>query len=212
MLLGGFIILLFLAPLNPTLVSFGAFAFVVGINVTFIGFVEIATDKTSLQASKRKIILLALSVIAIGLTIPYSVWTVITPNWAFSVTTDKSTYELGEPIQIGVTLENLGFIEHSLTSGVRDLAVISISSREFGHVWYNCMHIFDWIDTQFTVPPHQSLERTFIWNQTNINFPEEEIEPGTYWIEAFIPKGESNRPIEVDNLFWTSTSINITST
>jgi len=206
MLLGGFTVLLFLAPLDPTLVSFGAFAFVVGINVTFIGFVEIATDKKSLQASRRKIILLALSVVAIGLTVPYSVWAVITPNWAFSLTTDKSTYELGDPVQIKVTLENLGFIEHSLTSGFSDLVVVSISSREFSRIWYNDIHVFDWIDTQFTVPPHQSLERTFIWNQTNINFPEEEIEPDTYWIEAYIPDSDA-RP-----LFHAYTTINITST
>mgnify|MGYP000371381594 CR=1 FL=1 len=207
MLLSGFTALLFLAPLHPTLVSFGALAFVVGINMTFIGFVEVATDKKSLQVSKRKIILLALSVVVIGLTVPYSVWAVITPNWAFSVTTDKSTYELGEPVQIKVTLKNLGFIEHSLTSGFKDLVIVSISNREFQNIWYNGRHIYDWIDTQFTVPAHQSLEKTFIWNQTNINFPEKEIEPGTYWIEASIPDSDAPTP-----LFYAYTTINITST
>jgi hypothetical protein len=139
--------------------------------------------------------------------VPYSVWAVITPNWAFSVSTDKPTYELGEPVQIKVTLKNLGFIEHSLTSGFNDLVVVSISNREFKNIWYNGRHIYDWIDTRFTVPAQQSLEKTFIWNQTNINFPEKEIEPGTYWIEASIPDSDAPTP-----LFHAYTTINITST
>lgn len=211
MLLGGFTVLLFLATLSPTLVFFGALALVGGINVTFIGFVEIATDKKPLQVSRRKIIFLALSVIVIGLTLPYSVWAVVTPNWSFSVTTDKSTYELGEPVQIRVTLENLGFITHSFTSAVSDPVVVQILWERYHEVWYsNPFHIV----TEFTVTPHQSFERTFTWNQTNTSNPglwNQTFMPGTYIIKALIPNSQSEL-IEDDPLFRTQTSINITST
>ncbi len=134
-LLAGFIIFLFLAPLNSALISFGAYAMVLGFIVTLIGFVEVATDKESLRATKRKIILLALIVIAIGLTVPYSVWAIITPiytpNWAFSVITDKPTCELGEPVQIRVTLENIGFIYHSFTSSSSHPVVVVIYTQNW---------------------------------------------------------------------------------
>jgi len=211
MLLGAFITLLFLAPLNPTLLTFGAYALIIGIYVTLFGLAEIAADKKSLQASKKKIILLALSVIAIGLTIPYSVWTVITPNWAFSVTTDKSTYELGEPVQIIVTLENLGFITHSFTSAVSDPVAVQILREPSSEVWYS--HPFH-IVTDFTIAPHQSLERTFTWNQTNTSNPglwNQTYIPGTYFIEAFIPNPQSEL-IGYDPLFRARANINITST
>ena len=210
-LLGGFIMLLFFAPLNPTLLTFGAYSFIIGIIVTLLGLVEIATDKKSLQASKKKIILLALSVIAIGLTVPYSVWTLITPNWAFSVTTDKSTYELGEPVQIKVTLENLGFIDHSFTSAVSDPIVVQILREPYSEVWYSDPFP---IKTEFTIPSHQSLERTFTWNQTNTSNPglwNQTYMPGTYIIKAFIPNPQFESFL-YEHHFKAQTSINVTST
>jgi hypothetical protein len=219
LLLAGFIAFLFLVPLNSALVSFGAYAIVVGFLVTLIGFVEVAADKESLRATKRKIILLALIVIAIGLTVPYSVWAIITPiytpNWAFSVTTDKSSYELGEPIQIRVTLENLGFIDHSFTSSVSNPIVVVIYRQNIHQVWYSS---FNNGTPEFTIPPHQSLGRNFTWNQTNIRFPEKEIEPGAYIIYAFIPQLGRFMTMMGSELIWgitsfvAKTNINITST
>jgi len=214
MLLGGFILLLFLAPLNPALLSFGAYAFIIGIILTLFGLVEIATDKKSLQAIKRKVILFALIAIAIGLTVPYSVWIVITPNWTFSVTTDKSTYRLGEPVEIKVMLENLGFITHSFTCAISDPVFFTITQRGgyYNQVWYS--KYYDRTATHFTVSSHQTLERTLTWNQTNIYQPEKELESGTYTIEAFIPRPQADFFIEMerDPLFYARTSINVTST
>jgi len=219
MLLVGFIVLLFLAHVIPTLVNFGAFAFVVGILVTFGSFVEIATDKESLQTSKKKIIAVALIVIVIGLVAPYSVWAIIVPRWSFSVTTDKSTYELGEPVHIRVTLENLGHIEHSFTSAVSDAVVVRILFQEIYlkrhyYVWYSNPAL---IVTEFTVSTRQPFERTFTWNQTNTLTPKfwnQTYMPGTYIIEAWIPNPqfESIDWHSYMPLFRAGTNINITST
>ena len=215
MLLGGFIVLLFLVYLTPTLVNFGAYAFIIGMLVTIGSLVEIATDKKSLQLSKKRIIGIALIVIAIGLAVPYSAWTIVVPNWSFSVTTDKSTYELGEPVQIRVMLENLGFISHSFTCAISDpvfFLILREDMHAYGHVWYS--KYYDKTATYFTVSSHQTLERTLTWNQTNIYQPEKELEPGTYTIEAFIPRPQAGFSIEMDHdpLFYARTSINITST
>jgi len=223
MLLGGFIVLLFLAHVIPTLVNFGAFAFIVGILVTFGGLVEIATDKESLQTSKKKIIAVALIVIAVGLAVPYSAWIVVVPNWSFSVTTDTSTYELGEPVHIRVTLENLGHIEHSFTSRDSNPVLILIFWNEIFRdvtVWVSA---YDLIITDFAIPPYQPLERTFTWNQSNTLHHGEEWNqtymPGTYIIKAFIPNPQFASIghiyygyIEYYSLFRAQTSINITST
>lgn len=160
------------------------------------------------KLSGKKVLLLTFSVMIIAVTVTHSVWTIVTPRWSFSVSTDKSTYRLGEAVQITVSLENLGFITHSFKSSLSDPVVISIETYWLTQVWYSPYH---YNITEFTVPPHQSLERTFIWNQTNIHFPEEEIEPGTYGIEAFIPSS-SSEIVDSDKLFWAWTSINITST
>ena len=204
MLLGGFIVLLFLAYLTPTFVNLGAFALVVGVLVTFGGFIEIATDKESLQTSKKKIVAVALIVIAIGLAAPYSAWIIVVPNWSFSVSTDKTTYSLGEDVEITVTLRNMGFITHSFKSEVK-VIYVSIRNRSTGiHVWYSSYHLEDMV---FSLEPNQILQGNFLWNQTNIHQPEEEIEPGKYRIDARIPESDWDY-----DLFWTKTYINITST
>jgi len=189
MLLAGFIMFLFLGSFNSAFVAFGAYAMIVGFIVTLFGFVEIGTDRESLQTGKRKILLLALIGIAAGLTVQYSVWAVVAPNWAFSVTTDKRTYELGEPVQITVTLENLGFVDHSFTSADSNPVVVQILWGTW-EVWYS--HPFHLV-TDFTVAPHRSLERTFTWNQTNTSNPQiwdQTYRPGTFVIRGWIPRSK----------------------
>lgn len=212
-LLAGFIMFLFLGSFNSAFVSFGAYAIIIGFIVTLFGFVEIGTDKASLRASKRKIILLALIAVAAGLAVQYSVWTVVTPNWAFSVTTDQLTYELGEPVHIVVTLENLGFIAHSFTSAVSNPVVVQIRCRIlYTNVWYS--HPF-LVVTDFTVAPHQFLERTFTWNQTNTANPQmwnQTYMPGTYVVRAWIPHAHAQWIYDpYYSHFSAETRINITS-
>jgi len=213
LLLGGFVVLLFLAHVIPTLVTFGAYAFIIGMLATFGSLVEIATDKKSLQLNKKRIIGIALIVIVVGLTLPYSVWAITVPRWSFTVTTDKSTYKLGEPVQIRVKLENLGFITHSFTCAISDPVLFTITQKGeyYNLVWYSK---YNKTTTYFTVSSHQTLERTFTWNQTNIYQPEKKLEPGTYIIKAFIPRPQADffSEMERDPLFYARTSINITST
>jgi len=202
MLLTGFIVLLLLAPLLlaetetdiyvQNSIVFGAIFLVVGTNVTFIGLTEVATDKASLQKRKRKIVSIALIVIAIGPIVPHSVWTflgpIYTPNWTFSLTTDKSTYELGELVQIKVTLENHGSAGHWFISCSSNPIVVLISRFAWRqHVWISRSPPSHDRKTKFMIPAGQSLERTFIWNQTCNCFPPSQINPDTYFIRAYIP-------------------------
>jgi len=204
MLLAGFITLLLLAPLLlaetetdvyvSDLVTFGAFFFVVGINVTLIGLVEVVTDKASLQERKKKIVSIALIVIAIGAIVPYSVWAFLDPvytsNWAFTLTIDRFTYELGEPVQIKVALKNHGSVGHWFISCSSNPVIVKIMRGEYPTVWISMSPTHD-KKTKFMIPANQSLERTFIWNQTcnlyAFGKPAHQIEPETYTIRAYIP-------------------------
>ncbi len=239
-LLTGFIMLLLLAPLLlaetetdvyvPDLVTFGAFFFIVGINMTFIGLIEVATDKASLQERKKKIVSIALIVIAIGAIVPYSVWALLepiyTPNWTFTLTTDRFAYELGEPVQINVTLENHGSVGHWFISCSSNPVIVKIMRGEparldWNRIKYSNTVIFasmipthDRI-TKFMIPASQSLRRTFIWNQTN-NIDPDPIEPDTYTIHAYIPLslrvGSRWIGYSEESTFTAEKIINITST
>jgi hypothetical protein len=171
----------------PDLVTFGAVFLVVGTNVTFIGLTEVATDKASLQERRRKIVSIALIVIAVGAIIPYSVWTFLgplyTPNWTFSLTTDRSTYELGESVQIKVTLKNHGSVGHWFISCTSNPIEVGIRMRTGAQVWFSRSPR---TKAKFMIPAGQSLERTFIWNQTCNCFPPSQIRPDTYIIWAYI--------------------------
>ena len=169
-----------------------------------------------MKLSRKKVLLLTFSLTIIAIVIAYSVWTMVTPRWSFSVVTDKSTYRLGEDVKITVSLKNLGFITHSFKSRVIDAVVVGIEYQYTENptltyqVWYS--PFYENI-TEFAIKPNQSLERNFIWNQTksiNIQFGEE-VEPGSYYVEAFIPSADSTMPLSVDNLFWATTEISITS-
>ena len=162
------------------------------------------------KLSRKKLLLLTFSVMIIAIIVSHSVWAVITPKWSFSVTTDKSTYELGENVEIMVTLKNLGFIEQSFTSAVDVPFVVSVEMD--GTRWYSPYHPDA---TEFTVPPHQSLERTFIWNQTWTRkswSQNQTYVPGTYITMAFTPKVEEGwlSISSHQRLFTAYTSINVT--
>jgi len=162
------------------------------------------------KLSKKKFLLLIFGVIIISITVTHSVWTIVTPRWSFSVTTDKNTYRLGENVTITATLRNHGLIAHSFKSSISDPVVIHVRAYMITSVWYTP---FNYEITEFTVFPNQPLERTFVWNQTksvNIEFGKE-IEPGTYYIGAHIP-GSSSEPFIDYEIFRAWTSINITST
>jgi len=160
------------------------------------------------KLSRKKLLLLLLGVLTMSSIVTHSVWAIVTPRWSFSVTTDKNTYRLGENIQITVTLENHGLITHSFKSSISDPIAVSIEYPILSQVWYSPYNLNK---TEFTIAPHQTLERTFVWNQTNIHYPEKEIDPKTYTVRACIPSFPYD-PFTGPSIFWASTSINITST
>jgi len=171
---------------------------------TFIIFVPLLTGGGKL--SGKKILLVTFSITIISVAVSSSVWTIVTPKWSFSVTTDKPTYSLGENVQIVVSLDNLGFIPHSFKSSLSNPVLVTIETQSLSQVWYSSFHRNI---TEFTIFPHQSLERTFIWSQTNIHYTLE-IEPDKYYIVAFIPHATSNDTFW-NRIFYAETSITITS-
>jgi len=163
--------------------------------------------------SRRRILLLTFGVMSMALVSSQSIWVIITPKWSFSVSTDKSTYMLGETVMISMSLKNMGFITHSFKSKVTNPVMISIE-RLYGdnptvrrQVWYSPYQLEE---TECSAEPNRVLQRNFLWNQTDIHLPERDIESGTYYIIAFIPDAQSVG--WGSRLFYTYTMINITST
>lgn len=162
------------------------------------------------KLSGKKVLVLTFVVMLISTLFTHSIWTITTPNWSFSVSTDKSTYRLGELVTITASLRNMGFIPHSFKSGIGDPVLISIEYWGGPQLWFSRFHESV---TEFSIEPSDSLVSNFVWNQTKNTrlWRGEEIEPGTYYIRALIPRAGSGQPIGFDNLFWAWTSINITS-
>jgi len=160
---------------------------------------------------RKKLAIVALFLSAL-VGIPWTVWVIVTPNWVFYVTTDKPVYNVGELIQITVTLENRGYIPHSFTSPISEPIEIYIAYwiPGFGTtVWWSG-HTLN--STTFTLLPNQKLTRTFVWDQTDIAWSapyNHTGKPGEYRITAFIPR--TNLYPSYDNLFFDdATRFNIT--
>jgi len=205
---------LIIAYMNkPVLTFWSVFAYTIALPCLYAFLVQPLF--TSSKLSTKRFLLLTFSVAIIAIAVTHSVWTVTSPNWSFVVATAKSNYELGENVQVTVSLKNLGFIPHSFTSSISDPMVVSVSyvyednPTVTTQVWFSLIHFNK---TVFTIYPQQSLERTFTWNQTNIYQPEKKIKSGTYLIEALIPSADSDILIGFDNLFWAWAFINITAT
>jgi len=165
------------------------------------------------KPSGKKVLTLTVGVMLTSALFTHSIWTITTPKWSFSVSTDRATYRLGEDVIIITSLRNMGFISHSFGSASSSPVVVGVeyqySENPAGRymVWYSPISRSV---TGFAVGPGETLERSFLWNQTNIYHPEERIREGTYWIHALIPK-DSSETIGFDNLFSAWTTMNITS-
>jgi hypothetical protein len=123
---------------------------------------------------------------------------VIVPQWTFVVTTDKSSYHLGEEVQISVSLANHGLISRSFTSPIANpvvVAVYEVSETSDTNVWYSPPF---GNETTYVISAGQALVRTFTWNQTNtVNtaFWNTTYKAGQYLVDAFIPQDpELNGP------------------
>lgn len=190
---------------------FLAFAYIVAFALLFAFAYDFLIGVSKL--SGKKVFLLTFGVMAMAIMVTQAVWTFVTPSWTFSVSTDKTTYRLGEAVNIQASLKNTGFITHSFKSLVSDPVIIDIE-YEYPknptitfYVWYNPIHQSI---TEFSIESAKSLERSFIWNQTNAYSPENKIELGVYRITAFIPSDDPNKGIGGNYLFVAGTRINIT--
>ena len=173
-----------------------AFAYVVALPCTYVFLVQplLAGER---RLGGTKIALLAFSVMMIGGITTHTVWTVATPKWSFTVTTDKPAYSLGEEVRITAALQNLGFITHSFRSALADPVVVSVEHQPTEdptstiQVWYSP---YRWETAQFSIAPNHSLERDFIWNQTNTAnswFWDDIHMSGRYQVVAVIPDAEA---------------------
>jgi hypothetical protein len=172
------------------------------------------------RLNRRKLLVLIFGLIIASSGVTHAVWVIGTPKWSFTVSTDKSIYALTEDIHITVTLTNLGYIPHSFPSIVDPPVIVDVRNTYYiaGNpepdiqMWYTA--ILNLSQTTLTIPPGQSLTRTFVWNQTVI-YPESSlgVTPGTYVVDAFVPD-----PRVYPSLssylppFWATIYINITAT
>ncbi len=170
------------------------------------------------RLSVKKIVLLTFSVTMMGAIFTHSILIILTPQWAFSVATDQSTYRLGEEVTITACLKNEGFITHAFASALSDPVIIDIEYQHdeaaFGgiQIWFSS---YRWKTTEFSLGPNQSLERDFVWNQTiitNLWFFNQTYMEGTYRIVAYIQDAEADTlfPFGGHTLFAATTSINVT--
>lgn len=158
-------------------------------------------------------LLLGLTLLVIVAFTIYATWFVLTPNWVFGLSTDKSSYKVGERVQITVTLENHDFVSQSITSPTANPVVVAVYARALTvttQMWYSPYLLNE---TSFSILPGQALVRTFVWNQTSSSNPEfwnTTYMVGPYLIEAFIPK---SRDFDVSSrLFNAYVCINVTAT
>jgi hypothetical protein len=169
--------------------------------------------------SRKKLLVLTLGLVLASSGVTHAVWVVGTPKWSFTVSTDKSVYALTESVHITVTLTNLGYIPHSVSSMVDPSIVVEVWSTDTNYddtlekglqMWYT--PFLNQSQTTLTIPPGQSLIRTILWNQT-VAHPESSLSvtPGTYLVEAFVPdlSFDSSTPLAP---FHGETYINVTAT
>lgn len=172
------------------------------------------------RLSWRKFLVLIFGLIIASSGVTHAAWVIGTPKWSFTVSTDKSIYPLTEDVHITVTLTNLGYIPHSFSSIVGPPVIVEVwntyyiadSPEEGLEMWYTVP--LNQSQTTLTIPPEQSLTRTFVWNQTVI-YPESSVRvtPGTYVVDAFVPDPRFY-PSLSSYLppFWAETYINVTAT
>lgn len=152
--------------------------------------------------------------------VTHAAWVIGTPKWSFTVSTDKSIYALTEDVHITVTLTNLGYIPHSFSSIADPPVIVEVLNTYYiaGNpepaiqMWYTAA--LNKNQTTLTIPPGQSLTRTFVRNQTVI-YPESSLRvtPGTYVVDTFVPDSRLY-PSLSSYLppFWAETYINVTAT
>ncbi len=181
-----------------------SFFFLIAYIIAWVLLPAFTFDFSRDRFKSKRLLVLTLGVVLVSALFANLVWTVAGPSWSFSVSTDKSTYRLGELVTITASLRNEGLISHYFISVVSDPVLFRILGPD-GNDWHGPYHENT---TTFSLSASQTLERTFTWNQSYV--------PGTYRIRASIPDAEAAlAPYGISPanppLFLATTSINITS-
>ncbi len=180
--------------------------------VVIVGF-AVYTYLHAMQTYYRKGKIRRLTALAVILALiiitPYVTYVVATPNWSFTVTTDKAVYKLGENITITATLRNLGYITHSFKSSLSDPILVTVPSDSpyFYYVYYSQHNSSI---SEFSIESNGLLKREFVWNQTDQQYGNQ-TSPGTYFVGAYIPDGNYQFEGPEVSLFRAHVHIEITS-
>jgi hypothetical protein len=202
---------------NKNVFTYSPLAFVITSILTYRYLVEPITERME----RKKLVLVAISIVIISITFFLSTKVIAGPNWSFTVSTNKPTYKLGEEVHITVSLENKGFIPHSfklindepLYVGVR--CQYPYLAGSMLPVWCTPFHE-KYTDYYQEIQPSKNLEKLFLWNNTK-NYSDQEIQLGTYKVGVYIARmtppwaSQTLRFTYHDTPFISWTIINITS-
>ena len=170
-------------------------------------------DNVVRRFNRKRFLLLILSIVVVVVAF-VGTWIIVTPNWSFSVSTDKVSYRRHENVTITVSLENLGYITHSFKSCISDPVYVRVENVKFDYpVWYSLP--IEHNITEFSIGPSASLKRTFVWNQTVYSeygiVIDQLCPPGTYHVKVYIPEAQEDALAFEQYLFRAYTTITIKS-
>lgn len=154
---GVIVIFLGIYRLNPLVFIFVGTVAAVGIQSYFY-----AMYKYFKQKKLKRLTILAVCLALIFIT-PYTAYAIITPNWSFTVSTDKSIYKLGENITITATLTNHGYITHSITTSETSTWIRFCARKASWDLWWSLTQLNE---TEFSLASKQTIKKTVIWSQT----------------------------------------------
>lgn len=174
-----------------------------------------ALHRSYKEGKFKKLVALSLLLPAVTLG-SYTYFGATTPNWVFTLATDKSSYVVGENVQITVTLKNRAFLSQSVASSVNSSFVVRILPVDYSSMTAWCAP-YQYSETILSARSGESIVRTYVWNTTDIaNLYLRDIYVGrelvSYWIWVSMPqKGpcEVANP-EFDTPFIASVNINVT--
>jgi hypothetical protein len=109
---------------------------------------------------------------------------------------DKNVYVAGEPVNITVSLKNVGCLSQSLATSIADRVFVWIKTDIWvdGGSGMRMVQTLAWVspfnieDSMFTVASGQSLMKTILWDQSWYAGWNRTGFPGRYYVSAVVPE------------------------